>query len=391
MPPPAELTNGNEPKRRRVDADAAAAVTVAEVKDVRITRIDPLITPAKLTEDLPATPEVLKLVRNAREDVAKILDGKDDRLVVVIGPCSVHDPKAALEFAAKLRTIRDELDGDLMILMRVYFEKPRTTTGWKGMINDPHMDGTFDISTGIRAARELLLEVNSRGLPAAGEFLDTISPQFLSDLFSWGAIGARTTESQVHRELASGMSSPIGFKNSTAGDVQIAVDAIRACSTTHSFLGVTSTGKAAIVHTAGNPNCHVILRGGKGLTNYDAESIAAAKALHDKAGVRCRLMIDCSHGNSRKQAKNQPSVADAVAEQVAAGSAEIMGVMIESHLKFGAQKLNPGVTDPKSLEYGKSITDECIDIPTTRKVLNKLAAAVRARRAAPAAAAPAAQ
>jgi 3-deoxy-7-phosphoheptulonate synthase len=299
----------------------------------------------------------------------------DDRLAVVVGPCSIHDPKAALEYAARLKPVRDRLKGDLEIVMRVYFEKPRTTVGWKGLINDPDLDGSFNINKGIRIARELLLEINELGLPAGCEFLDMITPQYIADLVSWGAIGARTTESQVHRELASGLSCPVGFKNGTDGNVKIAVDAIKAASQPHHFLSVTKGGHSAIVSTAGNEDCHVILRGGKA-PNYDAASIAAASQDLAKAGLAQRLMIDTSHANSSKNPQNQPLVAQDIGGQVASGDARIVGLMVESHLLAGRQDLVPG----QPLTYGQSITDGCIDWDASVTLLEGLAGAVQERR-----------
>lgn len=298
-------------------------------------------------------------------------------MLVVVGPCSIHDPTAALEYAAKLRALMDTLKQDLLIVMRVYFEKPRTTVGWKGLINDPDLDGTFKVNKGLRVARELMLDINRMGLPVGCEFLDTISPQFMADLVSWGAIGARTTESQVHRELSSGLSMPVGFKNGTSGDCQIAVDAIRAASHPHSFLSVSKQGIAGIVETQGNEDCHVILRGGSDGPNYSAEHCAAACELLKKNSLTPTLIVDCSHGNSRKLHTNQPLVAADLAKRIAAGDQQVAGVMLESFLLCGNQKIGP----PESMVYGKSVTDACMDWEMTVDVLNGLAAAVRARRA----------
>jgi 3-deoxy-7-phosphoheptulonate synthase len=315
-------------------------------------------------------------VSRARESVAAILNARDDRLVVVVGPCSIHDPVAAIDYARRLRRVADEHARDLFVVMRVYFEKPRTTVGWKGLINDPRLDGTFAINEGLRLARRLLVDLADLGLPAGCEFLDPISPQFIADTVSWGAIGARTTESQVHRELASGLSMPIGFKNGTDGDVQIAIDAVRAGAHPHRFLGVTEQGLGAIVATRGNPDCHVILRGGQSGPNYDAASVEkAATALRD-AGLPPRLMIDLSHGNSGKDHRRQPVVARDVAGQVAHGDASIFGVMMESFLVEGRQDL----VSPSTLRYGQSITDACMGWDTTVGVLAELAEAARKRR-----------
>jgi 3-deoxy-7-phosphoheptulonate synthase len=315
-------------------------------------------------------------VSRARESVAAILNARDDRLVVVVGPCSIHDPVAAIDYARRLRRVADEHARDLFVVMRVYFEKPRTTVGWKGLINDPRLDGTFAINEGLRLARRLLVDLADLGLPAGCEFLDPISPQFIADTVSWGAIGARTTESQVHRELASGLSMPIGFKNGTDGDVQIAIDAVRAGAHPHRFLGVTEQGLGAIVATRGNPDCHVILRGGQSGPNYDAASVEkAATALRD-AGLPPRLMIDLSHGNSSKDHRRQPAVARDVAGQVAHGDAAIFGVMMESFLVEGRQDL----VSPSTLRYGQSITDACMGWDTTVGVLAELAEAARKRR-----------
>jgi 3-deoxy-7-phosphoheptulonate synthase len=319
-------------------------------------------------------------VANARRALHRILHGEDDRLAVVIGPCSIHDPHAALEYARRLRPLRDSLGSELEIIMRVYFEKPRTTVGWKGLINDPDLDGSFNINKGLRLGRRLLCEINALGLPAGVEYLDTISPQYISDLVAWGAIGARTTESQVHREMASGLSCPVGFKNGTDGNVKIAVDAVGAASHPHHFLAVTKEGQATVAATAGNPDGHIILRGGK-TPNYGAEHVASACKLLDQAGLPPRLMIDASHANSSKRPENQPLVVDAIAAQLAAGERRIVGVMIESHLVAGRQDLKLG----KPLVYGQSITDGCIDWPTSVAALERLATAVRARRRAAAA------
>jgi 3-deoxy-7-phosphoheptulonate synthase len=316
----------------------------------------------------------------SRGTVHDILEGDDDRLLVVVGPCSVHDPKAALEYAAMLAASRHRLHDDLEIQMRVYFEKPRTTVGWKGLINDPALDGSFRINEGLRLARGLLLAINDMGLPAACEFLDVITPQYIADLVSWGAIGARTTESQIHREMASGLSCPIGFKNGTAGDIQIAIDAIIAASQPHHFLAVTKAGHASIASTTGNEHCHVVLRGGS-VPNYDAAGVAATCGALDKLGLKQKVMIDVSHANSAKRPENQPGVIANVCTQLESGDQRIMGVMIESNLVAGRQDLTPD----RPLTYGQSITDGCIDWETTDTLLDDLARAVRARRAARAA------
>lgn len=352
-----------------------------EVDDIRIELISPLVPPACIMEEYPITEDVVHHVAVSRNAIQDIVVGKDDRLFAVVGPCSVHDTDACFEYGKKLKTLADEVKDDILIAMRVYFEKPRTTVGWKGLINDPDLDGSFNINKGLKKARKFLLDINSLGLPAAGEFLDTISPQFIADLVSWGAIGARTTESQVHRELASGLSCPVGFKNGTSGDFQVAVDACTSSSSGHSFLSVTKNGIAAIVHTKGNKACHIILRGGKQKTNFDAESVKVAINALEKSGVETGLMIDCSHGNSQKKHKNQPKVVSELAKQVATGNKRIMGVMIESHLNEGNQKHVPGKNDVSALKYGVSITDACIDFETTKQVIHELAKSVRERRA----------
>ena len=344
--------------------------------DIRINGIRPLLPPAILTEELPLSEHASHTVASARRSIAAALAGEDDRLLVVAGPCSIHDTKAALEYADRLQSAAEAHEQDLLMVMRVYFEKPRTTVGWKGLINDPHLDGSFDINTGLRTARRLLLDLANRGLPAGCEFLDTITPQHLADLVSWGAIGARTTESQVHRELASGLSMPVGFKNGTDGNIQIAIDAIGAAAHPHRFLSVTKQGIAAIVETAGNKSCHVILRGSSAGPNYDADSVAAVADSLSGAGLPARIMIDCSHGNSQKDFKRQAAVAEAIAAQLAEGSRRISGVMLESHLKEGKQNHN----DNLPLTYGQSITDACMSWESTETVLAELAAGVRARR-----------
>ncbi|CAK4082389.1 unnamed protein product [Aphanomyces euteiches] len=346
--------------------------------DVRIGGIRALIPPVCLLEEIPRTIQIARTVNKGRQEVNNVLRRVDDRLVVVVGPCSIHDPVAAIEYAKKLRALRDTLEKDLVIVMRVYFEKPRTTVGWKGLINDPDIDGTFNINKGLRIARELLSQINELGLPAGCEFLDTISPQFFCDLVAWGAIGARTTECQLHRELTSGLSMPIGFKNGTGGSLQLAVDAVVSAAHPHSFLGVSSHGLSAIVTTNGNDSCHVILRGGSTGPNYEKEHVEKCAELLKKAHQPENIMIDCSHGNSKKNHRNQPLVAADVGAQVASGDDRIIGLMIESNLVEGAQKLTPGVP----LEYGKSITDACISWDDTVAVLEGLAKSVRDRRAA---------
>ncbi|MFT5085933.1 MAG: 3-deoxy-7-phosphoheptulonate synthase [Candidatus Latescibacterota bacterium] len=344
--------------------------------DLRIDQLKPLIPPAILMEELPLTEAASNTVVNARRDAESILKGQDDRLVVVVGPCSIHDPDAALEYGGRLLEKSTELKADLCLIMRVYFEKPRTTVGWKGLINDPHLDGSFSINNGLRVGRKLLLDLTNMGLPAGSEFLDTISPQFIADLISWGAIGARTTESQIHRELASGLSMPVGFKNGTDGTIQIAIDAIGAAQHPHHFLSVTKQGISAIVATTGNDSCHVILRGGNSGPNYAAADVDQVVAQLEKAGLPHRVMVDCSHGNSSKDHARQPIVARDIAAQIAAGSDRIFGVMIESHLVEGRQSQKAG----QPLTYGQSITDACISWETTEESLNELAAAVRQRR-----------
>jgi 3-deoxy-7-phosphoheptulonate synthase len=321
------------------------------------------------------------LVNQTRRHVHRIMTGVDDRLLVVMGPCSIHDPAAAIEYAKRLKVVRDQHADTLEIVMRVYFEKPRTTVGWKGLINDPYLDESYRIDEGLRIARQLLIEINRLGLPAGSEFLDVISPQYIGDLIAWGAIGARTTESQVHRELASGISAPIGFKNGTDGNIRIATDAIQAAARGHHFLSVHKNGQVAIVQTAGNKDCHVILRGGKA-PNYDAQSVAAACKDLEAAGLPATLMVDCSHANSSKQHERQLLVAQDVAEQVAQGSRRVFGLMIESHLQAGAQKFTPGKDDPQALRYGQSITDACLGWDDSLTALDGLSRAVQKRRAA---------
>jgi len=343
--------------------------------DVRIKDISEVAPPAHLLREFPASAAAVATTYNTRQAIHRILHGADDRLLAVVGPCSIHDYDAAIEYASRLKAQRERLEADLLIVMRVYFEKPRTTVGWKGLINDPRMDGSFRINEGLRVARHLLVDLNEMGLPAATEFLDMITPQYIADLVSWGAIGARTTESQVHRELASGLSCPVGFKNGTDGNFKIAVDAIRTAQQPHHFLSVTKGGHSAIVSTNGNEDCHIILRGGRE-PNFDRDSIERACKELGSAGLAARVMIDFSHANSRKQFKLQVEVARAVADQVGGGDDRIFGAMVESHLKEGRQDLVPG----KPLEYGKSITDACLGWEDTVTVLDILAQAVRERR-----------
>jgi len=350
---------------------------MTKTRDVRVEGYRPLIPPAVLLDELPLPEAGSRAIAGWRDEVGRALAREDDRLVVVVGPCSVHDVSAALEYAGRLRGLAETHRADLRVVMRVYFEKPRTTVGWKGLINDPGLDGSFRINDGLRLARRLLLDIVTLGLPAGCEFLDPISPQYTSDLVSWGAIGARTTESQVHRELASALSMPIGFKNGTGGTVQIAVDALRAAAYPHRFLGVTEQGLAAIVITRGNPECHVILRGGARGPNFDAASVAAALAQLRDAGLPERVMIDASHGNSERDHTRQLTAAADIASQIAAGQRGIVGIMLESFLVAGRQDLK----DPASLVWGQSITDACIGWDETAKVIGSLAEAVRARRA----------
>ncbi|MGZ3254081.1 MAG: 3-deoxy-7-phosphoheptulonate synthase AroG [Burkholderiaceae bacterium] len=343
--------------------------------DLRIREMKELTPPSHLIREFSCSEQVSNTTANARTALHRILHGQDDRLMVVIGPCSIHDTKAAMEYAHRLVKVRERLSGELEIIMRVYFEKPRTTVGWKGLINDPYMDNSFRINDGLRMARELLLNINELGLPAGTEFLDVISPQYVADLISWGAIGARTTESQVHRELASGLSCPVGFKNGTDGNIKIAVDAIKAASQPHHFLSVTKGGHSAIVSTNGNEDCHIILRGGKS-PNYDAASVEAACIDIAANGLASRLMIDASHANSSKKPENQVPVCADIARQIAGGDDRIVGVMIESHLVGGRQDLVPG----KELTYGQSVTDGCISWDDSIGVLDGLAEAVKQRR-----------
>lgn len=343
--------------------------------DLRIKSIKEVITPAQLHEQFPITEQGLTTVLSTREHIHNILHQQDHRLLVIMGPCSIHDPKAAREYGTRLAAMREQYSDDLLIVMRVYFEKPRTTVGWKGLINDPDLDNSFHINKGLRIARELLVDLNDAGVPAATEYLDLVSPQYVADLISWGAIGARTTESQVHRELASGLSCPVGFKNGTDGNLNIAIDAIRSSSRPHHFLSLTKHGHSAIFSTTGNEDCHIILRGGH-TTNYDAESVANAQRTLTKAGLPERIMIDFSHANSGKRAERQADVCQDVAAQIANGDRSIIGIMIESHLKEGRQDTKPGAP----LEYGKSITDACLGWDKSIVLLEQLAQAVRQRK-----------
>ncbi|QBI55758.1 3-deoxy-7-phosphoheptulonate synthase [Streptomonospora litoralis] len=344
--------------------------------DTRVASYQPLIAPQDLLAELPMGPERAALVEDARAEVKRVLDGTDDRLLVIVGPCSVHDPEAALDYAERLKALTPSLREDLCVVMRVYFEKPRTTLGWKGLINDPGLDESYDVHRGLRTARKLLLDIGSIGVPAGTEFLDPITPQYIADAVTWGAIGARTTESQVHRQLGSGLSMPVGFKNGTDGDVQVAVDACGASAASHTFFGIDPAGAGSVVVTAGNPDCHVILRGGRSGPNYDAQSVGSALGVIEGSGLPRRLMIDASHANSGKDHTRQPAVAEAIAAQVADGRRGIVGVMLESFIEAGAQQLG----DPAGLVYGRSITDKCMDFSTTEDVLAGLAEAVRKRR-----------
>jgi len=343
--------------------------------DIRIREIKELVPPSRVLAECPLSERAAQTTFETRQAVHRILHGADDRLIVIMGPCSIHDVKAAKEYAGKLKAAGDKVAADLLVVMRVYFEKPRTTIGWKGLINDPKLDGSFSINEGLRIGRRLLLDLNEMGVPVGCEFLDMITPQYIADMVAWGAIGARTTESQVHRELASGLSCPVGFKNGTDGNVKIAIDAIRAAQTPHHFLSVTKEGHTAIVSTSGNEDCHIILRGGI-KPNYDAASVDAAARTLAEAGIPARVMIDFSHGNSSKNPQKQVDVAADVSGQVGGGDERIIGVMAESHLKAGRQDLVPG----KELAYGVSITDGCIGWEDSRRVLDLLAEAVRKRR-----------
>jgi len=369
----------DDPRHDREIGTRDSTLDTTRIDDVRIGAVRPLITPALLQERVPVRDDMLALVETSRASIAAVLHGVgagSDRLIVVVGPCSIHDHDQAIEYGRRLKTVADELHGDLLIVMRTYFEKPRTTVGWKGYINDPHLDGSFAINEGLERARRLVLELTTLGLPTGTEFLDLLSPQYIAELIAWGAIGARTTESQSHRQLASGLSCPVGFKNGTDGSIKVAADAVLTAQAPHAFMGMTKMGMAAIFETRGNADCHVILRGGK-TPNYDAAHVAASCNALRAAGLREQVMIDVSHGNSSKQHRRQIDVAHDVAAQVAAGERRITGVMIESHLEEGRQDLIPGV----ALKHGVSITDACISFAQTVPVLQALAAAVRARRA----------
>ncbi|MEO7246381.1 MAG: 3-deoxy-7-phosphoheptulonate synthase [Rubrivivax sp.] len=365
----------DDPTRDREAGSRDATLDLTRIDDVRIGAVRPLVSPAVLLEDLPMTAEVEQLVETTRDAIGAVLHGRDDRLVAVVGPCSIHDHGAAMDYARRLEPVADALRGELIVVMRVYFEKPRTTVGWKGYINDPRLDGSFRINEGLRRARELLLAVNALGLPAGTEFLDLLSPQYLSDLIAWGAIGARTTESQSHRQLASGLSCPVGFKNGTDGGVQVAADAVLAAAAPHAFMGMTKMGMAAIFETRGNPDGHVILRGGK-VPNYDAAGVDDACAALRRAGLSEQVLVDCSHANSAKQPRRQIDVAADLAARIAAGDRRLVGVMVESHLHEGRQDLVPGTP----LAPGVSITDACLGWSDTEPLLQRLAEAVRARR-----------
>ncbi len=348
-----------------------------QVRDQRIERLVPLLSPRELLDELSLSDGQARTVLDGRSDVHAILEGSDDRLLVVVGPCSVHDVQATLDYARRLSATAAALRSELCVAMRVYFEKPRTTTGWKGLVNDPHLDGSGDVNGGLRVARALMLEVLGLGLPVGCEFLDPITPQYISDAVCWGAIGARTTESQIHRQLGSGLSMPVGFKNRTDGNIQVAVDAVRAAAVSHAFAGIDLDGTSAILHTRGNPDCHIILRGGKHRPNYGSDGVTEALELLRRAGLPDRVVIDVSHDNSGKDPARQPLAAQDVGDQLAAGNRAIVGVMLESFLVAGCQRFGPVDT----LTYGQSITDGCIDWETTVEVLEGLARSVRARRA----------
>ncbi|MBK6485328.1 MAG: 3-deoxy-7-phosphoheptulonate synthase [Gemmatimonadetes bacterium] len=353
----------------------ARAIDASLIDDVRISAVRPLVVPALLQERVPVDADAWGLVQRSRAAIADVLHGRDDRLLVVVGPCSIHDHEQALEYGRRLKSVADDLGEELLVVMRAYFEKPRTTVGWKGYINDPHLDGTFAINEGLERARRLLVELTTLGLPTGTEFLDLLSPQYISDLVSWGAIGARTTESQSHRQLASGLSCPVGFKNGTDGSIKVAADAILAARTPHAFMGMTKLGVAAIFETRGNDDCHVILRGGKA-PNHDAASVAACCEVLRASGLRGQVMIDVSHGNSGKVHGRQVDVAHTIAARIAAGDSQVTGLMIESHLEAGRQDLVPGAP----LKRGVSITDGCLSFAQTVPVLHELARSVRARR-----------
>lgn len=369
------LNTLDDPLHDREVGARDSTLDTTRIDDVRIGAVRPLITPALLQERVPVRDDTLSLVEASRAAVADVLHGRDDRLIVVVGPCSIHDHDQAIDYGRQLKAVADDLHDDLLIVMRAYFEKPRTTVGWKGYINDPHLDGSFTINEGLERARRLLLELTSMGLPTGTEFLDLLSPQYIAELIAWGAIGARTTESQSHRQLASGLSCAVGFKNGTDGSIKVAADAILAARAPHAFMGMTKMGMAAIFETRGNDDCHIILRGGK-TPNYDAAHVASSCDTLRAAGLREQVMIDVSHGNSSKDHRRQVSVAHDVAGQIAGGERRIVGMMIESHLEEGRQDLKPGVP----LKRGVSITDACIGFAQTVPVLQELAGAVRARR-----------
>jgi len=369
------MTRLDDPLHDREIGVRDSTLDTTRIDDVRIGAVRPLITPALLQERVPVGDDTLALVESSRRAIADVLHGRDPRLIVVVGPCSIHDHEQALEYAQRLKAVADTLGDDLLLVMRTYFEKPRTTVGWKGYINDPHLDGSFAINEGLERARRLLLELTTMGLPTGTEFLDLLSPQFIADLIAWGAIGARTTESQSHRQLASGLSCPVGFKNGTDGSIKVAADAILAARAPHAFMGMTKMGMAAIFETRGNDDCHVILRGGK-TPNYDAAHVASSCEALRAAGLREQVMVDVSHGNSAKQHRRQIDVATDVAVQIGGGDRRIIGVMIESHLEEGRQDLVPGVPP----RHGVSITDACIGFAQTVPVLQALAGAVRQRR-----------
>jgi 3-deoxy-7-phosphoheptulonate synthase len=345
-------------------------------ENLRIRSVQAVSTPAQVQTELPLTDRAAQTTMGARAEAQKILRGEDDRLLVVVGPCSIHDPAAALEYAERLARLRGEVSADLLLIMRVYFEKPRTTVGWKGLINDPDLDGGFQIDKGLRLARRLLLDLNERGMPAGVEYLDILTPQYLADLVGWGAIGARTTESQLHREMASGLSCPVGFKNGTDGSVKVAVDAVLAARSPHRFLSLTQSGQVSIFETAGNEDCHIILRGGSAGTNYDSKSVDAACAALTRAGLPEQVMIDCSHANCSKQHQRQLIVAQDVGHQVAGGDTRIVGAMVESHLVEGRQEIGPR----EKMNYGQSVTDPCLHWDDTATLLRGLAESVKQRR-----------
>ena len=369
------IPDEDAPKGRAMPDEFLRDRSERRIDDVRISAVRPLVVPALLQERVPLSEASRALVERSRAAIADVLHGRDDRLVVVVGPCSIHDHEQSLEYGERLKTVAASMGDELLIVMRAYFEKPRTTVGWKGFINDPHLDGSFAMNEGLERARRLLLELTTRGIPTGTEFLDLLSPQYISDLVSWGAIGARTTESQSHRQLASGLSCPVGFKNGTEGSVKVAADAILAARAPHAFMGMTKLGVAAIFETTGNDDCHVILRGGKA-PNHDAASVAACCDTLRAAGLREQVMIDASHGNSAKQYRRQVAVASGIADRISTGDHRITGLMIESHLEEGRQDLIPGTT----LRRGVSITDACISFAQTVPVLEQLASAVRARR-----------